>query len=109
MASYQQLRALPRDHASCAGRLSSIMNLSSASPLSPPLSKVASMDKLTTSQRKFLELAVRSPTGNPWPLIGARQRGGGSKSRMFDAMKAKGWFDGSNCITPAGRQALEAS
>ncbi len=61
---------------------------------------------MTLAERHFLELALRSPTGNPWPLIGIRQRIGGGKARMFERMKARGWFDASNRITEAGRTAL---
>lgn len=62
--------------------------------------------KLTQSARSLLELAARSRDGNPWPLIGIRQRAGGAKSRMFDKLKADGLFDKANRITQAGRVAL---
>lgn len=61
-------------------------------------------EKLSKPQRRFLELALRDPDGCPWHLVGLRQRSG--MVRMFDAMKARGWFDGRNCITRAGRDAL---
>jgi hypothetical protein len=62
--------------------------------------------KLTKAQRDLLERAVRHPLGNPWPLISMSERAGGAKARCFDRMKADGWFNQSNRITPAGRQAL---
>lgn len=62
--------------------------------------------KLTKAQREFLELAVRAPDGCPWRLVGARQMGGGAKLRMFNEMKAKGWFGSGNCVTTAGRAQL---
>lgn len=63
--------------------------------------------KLTKAQRNLLELAARSPTGNPWPLLSVKQRTGGAVGRMFEQMKARGLFDALNCITEAGRAALE--
>ncbi len=64
------------------------------------------MGKLTRSEQAMLELATRSPTGNPWFLVGVRSRSGGAKKRMFDRMKSAGLFDASNRITDAGRAAL---
>ena len=64
------------------------------------------LTKLTKAQRYMLEAAVREPSGNPWLRIGIRQRSG--KIRMFEGMKARGWFDGFNRITDAGRRALQS-
>lgn len=64
--------------------------------------------KLTKAQRDLLLLAVRSETGNPWPLVSMSRRGGGALSRMFDGMKARGWFDAANCITSTGRELVGA-
>lgn len=63
--------------------------------------------KLTKAQRELLTLATQHPSGNPWPLIGMQQRTGGGKFRMFAKMQELGWFDRSNCITEAGRAALQ--
>lgn len=59
--------------------------------------------KLTPARRRILDLALRSDSGNPWPLIGMRQRTGGAMTRMFDEMKAQGLFDVCNEITTKGR------
>lgn len=61
-------------------------------------------DKLTRPQLDILELALQVESGNPWHKVGARQRAGGSLSRMFDKMKAAGLFDDANCITDEGRR-----
>lgn len=63
--------------------------------------------RLTSAQREFLQLAVRTPSGNPWTMVGIRQRCGGAKLKMFERMKERGFFDDQNRITPAGRKALE--
>jgi hypothetical protein len=67
--------------------------------------------KLTRGQREFLA-GRHTNEGNPWPFIGARQRAGGAKDRMFRGMQAAGLYDGSNCLTPLGlevRKVLEQS
>lgn len=63
--------------------------------------------KLTRAKQEMLELAIRSPTGNPWHLVGVQARAGGGKWRMFEQMRAAGYFDDWNRITPAGRLALQ--
>ena len=60
--------------------------------------------KLTSAQLELLEIALRSEDGNPWPLIGMGQRGGGAKHRMMEQLKAAGLFDAANCITNEGRR-----
>lgn len=64
-------------------------------------------EKVTKAQREFLQLALRSPDGNPWRLIGMGQRGGGAKARMFSIMQERGLFGRDNIITDLGRQALK--
>lgn len=71
-----------------------------------PSSETVKAGKLTKAQRDMLERAVRDPSGNPLRTYGIRQLAGGAKRRMFDAMKARGWFDEANGITPAGRAVL---
>ncbi len=61
---------------------------------------------LTKAQRRLLQIALRSPTGNPWMLIGMSARGGGATRRMFEGMIERGLFDGMNRITDLGRSAL---
>lgn len=60
----------------------------------------------TRAGTDMLELALRSEGGNPWPLIGMGQRGGGAKSRMFAKLKADGYFDANNSITLLGKNAF---
>lgn len=59
---------------------------------------------LTPAQKEFMRLATVSVDGNPFQFIGVRQMAGGSKRRMLDEMKKRGWFDDGNCITQAGRE-----
>lgn len=66
-------------------------------------------ETLTRAQKHMLELAIRSETGNPWPLIGIRGTVGGAKKRMFSQMQGWGWFDRGNCLTEAGRAAAEVA
>lgn len=65
-----------------------------------------SRSALTSSMLGLLEIALQTEDGNPWPLIGVRQRSGGAKHRMFERMQRAGLFDHTNCITDLGRHAF---
>lgn len=54
----------------------------------------------------MLEAAVRSDTGNPLPSYGVRQMAGGSKRRMFNKLKADGYFNDDDSITSLGKLAF---
>ena len=62
--------------------------------------------KPTPAMREMLRLAredvQQGRRGNPWPYVGASQRAGGAKARMFKKMQDYGWFDSHNCITISG-------
>jgi hypothetical protein len=63
-----------------------------------------SVRKLTRPECDLIELAMQTEDGNPWPLVGMRQRAGGAKSRMFDRLRREGVFDRDNCLTIEGRR-----
>lgn len=63
--------------------------------------------KPTRAERAILDRALRTADGNPWTLISMQARKGGGKSRMFDRMKARGWFDAGNRLTAEGRAKAE--
>jgi hypothetical protein len=79
----------------------------------PMTSDKGVVERLTKAQRELLELALHDLSiggmGNPWPHIGLRQRAGGAKRRVFEAMYRAGLFDGMNRITDKGRAALSPS
>lgn len=56
-------------------------------------------------QTDFLELALKSENGNPFPMLSMTQRTGGAKSRMAERLQQAGYLDDGNAITLTGIEA----